>query len=229
MWLMKCHASLSRSLFDDPTRPVARLTLSIESPRLRLAAFSNIRTYFLDDAQVTMELIGNDESGNAPKCCYSMDMSKDFTSSSVFSESSQGKITVEGKILNKFDMRLHQDSIEKNEKLSSERKTRYRTKSRPMKLTAYGGKCQIFQDAFLEANEVFVSFKQEIEKMAKSIKELNKQNLLLKRKCEKSDITLMEIEDEHEQLKKQLNESKNQKEELRIIVPITSGQKETEL
>ncbi|KAI9173737.1 hypothetical protein LWI28_005672 [Acer negundo] len=115
-----------------------------------------------------------------------MEVSQDFTPLSVLSESSsQGNIAVEGKINNKFDMRLHQDSMEKNGKLSIERKTRFKTRN-----------CKSFQDAFLEANEVFVSFKQENKKMAKSIKELKKQNVLLKRKCVKSDITVMELDEE---------------------------------
>ncbi|KAL5733449.1 hypothetical protein ACOSP7_032784 [Xanthoceras sorbifolium] len=131
MWLMKCPALVSRSLHnppsssspDEPTRPVAKVILSIDP------------LHSTDDSsstQFTMELIGN-ECGNAPKR-YSMDMSKDVIPMSVFSESSQGKFSIEGKILNKFDMRLHQDSMENYEKLCRERTNKYMTKSRQIQV-----------------------------------------------------------------------------------------------
>ena len=55
--------------------------------------FTYITKLVLNDTQfiMPMEMIGN-ESGNAPKCYYSMDVSQDFTPLSVLSESSsQGK------------------------------------------------------------------------------------------------------------------------------------------
>lgn len=88
----------------------------------------------------------------------------------------------------------------------------------------------ILQEALVKSNEVFETFKQEIEKvllhqmflivaiglvvwclflnwftkylwlmktqMAKSIKELKKENTFLKSKCEKSDVTLIELVEE---------------------------------
>ncbi|XP_062156824.1 uncharacterized protein LOC133864490 [Alnus glutinosa] len=86
-----------------------------------------------------------------------------------------------------------------------------------LQLTADGEKFQQFQDALLKSNEVFETFKQEIEKMAKSIKELKKENSFLKSKCEKSDVTLIELVDEREHLKKQLEKTKNQKEKLESL------------
>ncbi|KAB2620167.1 beta-taxilin-like, partial [Pyrus ussuriensis x Pyrus communis] len=86
-----------------------------------------------------------------------------------------------------------------------------------LQLTADGEKFQQFQDALLKSNEVFETFKQEIEKMAKSIKELKKENLFLKSKCEKTDVTLIELVDERERLKKQLEKTKNQKEKLESL------------
>jgi septal ring factor EnvC (AmiA/AmiB activator) len=53
--------------------------------------------------------------------------------------------------------------------------------------------------------------------MAKSIKELKKENSFLKSKCEKSDVTLIELVDERERMKKQLEKSKNQKEKLESL------------
>ncbi|THG08413.1 hypothetical protein TEA_015071 [Camellia sinensis var. sinensis] len=66
-----------------------------------------------------------------------------------------------------------------------------------LQLTADGEKFQQFQDALVKSNEVFETFKQEIEKMAKSIKQLKKENAFLKSKSEKSDITLIELVEEH--------------------------------
>ncbi|KZV24272.1 hypothetical protein F511_01754 [Dorcoceras hygrometricum] len=86
-----------------------------------------------------------------------------------------------------------------------------------LQLTADGEKFQQFQEALLKSNEVFETFKQEIEKMAKSIKELKKENTFLKSKCEKSDVILVELADERERLKKQLDRTRNQKEKLESL------------
>ncbi|XWS66137.1 hypothetical protein CRYUN_Cryun05aG0174200 [Craigia yunnanensis] len=86
-----------------------------------------------------------------------------------------------------------------------------------LQLTTDGEKFQQFQDALLKSNEVFETFKQEIEKMAKSMKELKKENVFLKSKCDKSDVTLIELVEERERLKKQLEKTKNQKEKLESL------------
>lgn len=94
-------------------------------------------------------------------------------------------------------------------------------------LTADGEKFQQFQEALLKSNEVFETFKQEIEKMAKSIKELKKENAFLKSKSEKSDITLIELADERERLKKQLEKTKNQKEKLESLCRSPQAERKT--
>ncbi|TYH51286.1 hypothetical protein ES332_D10G262600v1 [Gossypium tomentosum] len=83
-------------------------------------------------AVFTMELVGT-ETGDVPKR-YSMDMTKDFVPMSVFSETSQGKLVVEGKILNKFDMRPHDENIENYGKLCRERTTKSMNKSRQIQV-----------------------------------------------------------------------------------------------
>ncbi|XVE99352.1 hypothetical protein REPUB_Repub03eG0190800 [Reevesia pubescens] len=80
-----------------------------------------------------------------------------------------------------------------------------------LQLTADGEKFQQFQDALLKSNEVFETFKQEIEK------ELKKENVFLKSKCDKSDLTLIELVEERERLKKQLEKTKSQKEKLESL------------
>ncbi|KAM1162053.1 hypothetical protein ACFX1Q_001880 [Malus domestica] len=105
-------------------------------------------------------------------------------------------------------MKLYAEQV--SQLLSTEKNLR-------LQLTADGEKFQQFQEALLKSNEVFETFKQEIEKMAKSIKELKKENLFLKSKCEKTDVTLIELVDERERLKKQLEKTKNQKEKLESL------------
>ncbi|OVA18120.1 Transcription initiation factor IIF [Macleaya cordata] len=128
---MKCPPLVSRSWLpqpqttdsedDPPPRHLAKVILSID-PR--------------DDEnsspQFTMELATND-SGNAPKC-YSLDMSKDFIPMCVFSQTNEGKATVEGKVLNKFDMKPHTENIEDYGKLCRERTNKYMVKSRQVKV-----------------------------------------------------------------------------------------------
>ncbi|XP_047327588.1 beta-taxilin-like isoform X2 [Impatiens glandulifera] len=86
-----------------------------------------------------------------------------------------------------------------------------------LQLTADGEKFQQFQDTLVKSNEIFETFKQEIEKMKKSIKELKKENSFLKSKCEKSDYTLVQLVEEREFQKKQLEKTRNQKEALESL------------
>ncbi|XP_057476061.1 uncharacterized protein LOC130764036 isoform X1 [Actinidia eriantha] len=133
IWLMKCPPVVSRSLqcpppssefasLFDSSRPVAKVVVSIDP------LCSNDQS----SSQFTMELAGT-ESGNLPKC-YSMDMSTDFIPMSVFSESTQGKLSVEGKIYHKFDMKPHNENIEEYGKLCRERTKKYMTKTRQIQV-----------------------------------------------------------------------------------------------
>ncbi|XP_013618317.1 PREDICTED: alpha-taxilin-like isoform X3 [Brassica oleracea var. oleracea] len=86
-----------------------------------------------------------------------------------------------------------------------------------VQLTSDGEKFQQFQDALVKSNEVFETFKQEIDKMSKAIKELRKENAFLKSKTERSDFTLVELVEERERLKKLLERTKNQKDKLESL------------
>ncbi|CAH2070459.1 unnamed protein product [Thlaspi arvense] len=86
-----------------------------------------------------------------------------------------------------------------------------------LQLTSDGEKFQQFQGALVKSNEVFETFKQEIEKMSKAIKELRKENAFLKSKTEKSDLSLIELVEERERLKKLLEKTKNQKDKLESL------------
>ncbi|KAM7499166.1 hypothetical protein LguiA_023580 [Lonicera macranthoides] len=136
VWLMKCPPMVSRSLRqqspsyttnednnNSSSGPAAKVIVAVD-PLLPNNDFSS--------TQFTMELAGT-ESGNVPKC-YSMDMSTDIVPMSVFSESSQGRLSVEGKIYHKFDMKPHNENLESYGKLCRERTNKYMTKTRQIQV-----------------------------------------------------------------------------------------------
>ncbi|KAK6228151.1 hypothetical protein SCA6_000491 [Theobroma cacao] len=159
MWLMKCPALVSRS-FKTPQPSSISTSSSPPTPQAVAKVILSIDPRVSNDdndsssPQFTMELVGT-EIGDVPKR-YSMEMSKDLVPMSVFSESSQGwrfltlrnivalmfmnssclagKLSVEGKILNKFDMRPHDENIENYGKLCRERTNKYMTKSRQIQV-----------------------------------------------------------------------------------------------
>ncbi|KAI3983412.1 hypothetical protein MKX01_013479 [Papaver californicum] len=120
----------------------------------------------------------------------------------------------------KTQMKLYAEQV--SQLLATEKNLR-------LQLSADGEKFQQFQDALLKSNEVFETFKQEIEKMAKSIKELKKENIFLKSKCEKTDVTLIELVGERENMKKQLEKLKNQKEKLESLCRSLQAQRKQSL
>lgn len=75
-----------------------------------------------------MELAQN-EIGNNPKS-YSLNMFKDFVPMCVFSESNQGKFSLEGKVEHKFDMEPHSENYGDYSKLCRERTKKAMVKTR---------------------------------------------------------------------------------------------------
>nr|ACG40719.1 alpha-taxilin [Zea mays] len=86
-----------------------------------------------------------------------------------------------------------------------------------LQLASDGERFQHFQDALSKSNEVFETYKQEMEKMILVIKNLKKDNEFLKGKCENSDIALVKLIEERELTKKQIEKLKNQKETLESL------------
>ncbi|XP_071732891.1 uncharacterized protein [Rutidosis leptorrhynchoides] len=123
VWLMKCPPIVSRSLtqIDSSSAPIGAKVIVTVDPLLPN-----------NDTQFTMELLGT-EPGRVPKC-YSMDMSTDFIPMSVFSESKQGRVSVEGKIYHKFDMKPHNENIEEYGKICRERTNKHMTKTRQIQV-----------------------------------------------------------------------------------------------
>ncbi|XP_024515052.1 beta-taxilin isoform X1 [Selaginella moellendorffii] len=92
-------------------------------------------------------------------------------------------------------------------------------------LALYGDKFEQFQDTLTKSNEVFASFKQEMEKMSKTIRTLEKENLSLKKKCQQCDVSLIELLDERGSLKKQLETTTNQKKKLEALCRILQAER----
>ncbi|KAJ1297623.1 hypothetical protein BS78_01G390900 [Paspalum vaginatum] len=86
-----------------------------------------------------------------------------------------------------------------------------------LQLASDGERFQHFQDALSKSNEVFETYKQEMEKMISVIKNLKKENEFLKGKCENSDIAIVKLIEERELTKKQIEKLKNQKEKLESL------------
>ncbi|XP_057521247.1 transcription initiation factor IIF subunit beta-like [Amaranthus tricolor] len=126
VWLMKSPLIVSDCLQPSSSSipngaRVAKVIVSIDP----------LRPDADDSTEFTMELSGN-ILGNVPKR-YSMEMSKDFVPMSVFSES-QGKVSVEGKIKNKFDMRPHNDTIADYGRFCRQRTAKSMTKTRQIQM-----------------------------------------------------------------------------------------------
>ncbi|KAH7659658.1 DNA helicase protein [Dioscorea alata] len=133
VWLMKCPPVVSRawqaaaasssSSEASATQPVvAKVVLSVD-PLCKDDPSS---------VQFKMEMAQTDP-GNTPKS-YSLNMFKDFVPMCVFSESSQGKYSIEGKVEHKFDMEPHSDNLKDYGKLCRERTNKAMIKTRQVQV-----------------------------------------------------------------------------------------------
>ncbi|KAL5778094.1 hypothetical protein ACOSP7_011020 [Xanthoceras sorbifolium] len=123
VWLMKCPLVVAKSWKSHATssdpQPVAKVVLSLDPLQS-------------DNIQFTMEM-ANSETVNLPKS-YSLNMFKDFVPMGVFSETSQGKVAVEGKVEHKFDMKPHNENIEEYGRLCRERTNKSMVKNRQIQV-----------------------------------------------------------------------------------------------
>ncbi|KAJ4702032.1 putative Transcription initiation factor IIF subunit beta [Melia azedarach] len=123
VWLMKCPLVVGKSwqshAASQDSQPVAKVILSLDPLQS-------------DDMQFTMEMTSTD-GANMPKS-YSLNMFKDFVPMSVFSETSQGKVAMEGKVEHKFDMKPHEKNIEEYGRLCRERTNRSMIKNRQIQV-----------------------------------------------------------------------------------------------
>ncbi|XP_078167119.1 transcription initiation factor IIF subunit beta-like isoform X2 [Carex rostrata] len=82
--------------------------------------------------QFKMEMAQTD-SGHTPKS-YSLNMFKDFVPMTIFSESNQGKLALEGRVEHKFDMEPHSDNFGEYGKLCRERTNKSMIKTRQVQV-----------------------------------------------------------------------------------------------
>ncbi|KAF3446384.1 hypothetical protein FNV43_RR11563 [Rhamnella rubrinervis] len=125
VWLMKCPLVVAKSWQTHPPsdpHPVAKVVLSLDP----------LHPDDSSSLQFTMEMAGI-EGGNKPKS-YSLNMFKDFVPMSVFSETNQGKASIEGKVEHKFDMKPHGENIEEYGKLCRERTNKSMIKNRQIQV-----------------------------------------------------------------------------------------------
>lgn len=132
VWLMKCPTVVSRAWQEaasasnpdagganpnpNPNPVVAKVVLSID-----LLRDERPTQFKLEMAQAN--------SGNTPKS-YSLNMYNDFVPMCIFSESNQGKYSCDGKVENKFDMKLHSENLAEYGKLCRARTTKFMHKPR---------------------------------------------------------------------------------------------------
>ncbi|CAN6722299.1 unnamed protein product [Malus baccata var. baccata] len=125
VWLMKCPVVVAKSWSShnpsDP-HPIAKVVLS----------FDPLRADDPSAMEFKMEMPGS-AAANLPQS-YSLNMFKDFVPMCVFSETNQGKVSVEGKVDHKFDMKPHGTNIEEYGKLCRERTNKSMIKNRQIQM-----------------------------------------------------------------------------------------------
>ncbi|XVE56113.1 hypothetical protein DITRI_Ditri03aG0211400 [Diplodiscus trichospermus] len=126
VWLMKCPVVVAKSwksqAASSDSQPVAKLVLSLDP----------LKSDDPSSLQFSMEMAGP-ETGRIPKS-YSLNMFKDFVPMSVFSETSQGRVSLEGKVEHKFDMKPHEENLEEYGRLCRERTNKSMIKNRQIQV-----------------------------------------------------------------------------------------------
>ncbi|KAI5353782.1 hypothetical protein L3X38_006676 [Prunus dulcis] len=126
VWLMKCPVVVAKSWNShnpsDP-HPLSKVVLSLDP----------LRADDPSSLEFKMEMAGSSGPANLPKS-YSLNMFKDFVPMCVFSETNQGKVSMEGKVEHKFDMKPHGSNIEEYGKLCRERTNKSMIKNRQIQV-----------------------------------------------------------------------------------------------
>ncbi|XVF36025.1 hypothetical protein REPUB_Repub19eG0022700 [Reevesia pubescens] len=129
VWLMKCPVVVAKSWKNQDSsssssdsQPLAKVVLSLD-PR---------KPDDPSSLQFSMEMAGS-ETGNIPKS-YSLNMFKDFVPMCVFSEASQGRVAMEGKVEHKFDMKPYEENLEEYGRLCRERTNKSMIKNRQIQV-----------------------------------------------------------------------------------------------
>lgn len=86
-----------------------------------------------------------------------------------------------------------------------------------LQLKVYSEKYESFQEMITKSNEVFSQFKKDMDKNAKVVATLQKENLSLKKKSAKSDAALIEMVNEQNALKLAMEKQKSANETLKVL------------
>ncbi|CAH9081616.1 unnamed protein product [Cuscuta europaea] len=130
VWLMKCPLVVSKSWQSQAA--AASSCSPTDIPLVGKVVVSLDPLQPEDSHQFTMELADNDV-GNIPKG-YSLNMFKDFVPMCIFSETNQGKVSIEGKVDHKFDMKPHTRNMEEYRKMCRERTNKSMVKNRQIQI-----------------------------------------------------------------------------------------------
>ncbi|GAV70091.1 TFIIF_beta domain-containing protein [Cephalotus follicularis] len=124
VWLMKCPVVVAKSWQNhssSDSHPLAKVVLSLDP----------LQTDESSSLQFTMEMASAE--GGGPKS-YSLNMSKDFVPMCIISETSQGRVAMEGKVEHKFDLKPHNENIEEYGRLCRERTNKSMVKNRQIQV-----------------------------------------------------------------------------------------------
>ena len=100
-----------------------------------------------------------------------------------------------------------------------------REKELSAQLAYYADKFEQFQDTLSKSNDIFTTFKQEMEKMSRTIKKSEKENSQLKLKCEQTDIALINFAEERNNYKKQIDLLQTQKKKLEEVCRVLQNER----
>ncbi|XP_044474914.1 general transcription factor IIF subunit 2-like [Mangifera indica] len=123
VWLMKCPVVVAKSWQSH--------TASSDFQRIA-KVIESIDPLQPADKKYKMEMVGS-ESVNIPKS-YTLNGAKEIVPMSIFSETNQGRVALEGFVEKKFDMKPYEENIEEYGKLCRERTNKSMIKNRQIQV-----------------------------------------------------------------------------------------------
>ncbi|XP_031269018.1 general transcription factor IIF subunit 2 [Pistacia vera] len=123
VYLMKCPVAVAKSwqshAASSDFQPVAKFIESIDP-------------LHPEDRKFKMEMLSS-ESVNLPKR-YTLNRAKEIVPMSIFSETNQGRVAIEGFVEKKFDMKPYEENIEEYGRLCRERTNKSMIKNRQIQV-----------------------------------------------------------------------------------------------
>ncbi|PRP85005.1 hypothetical protein PROFUN_07293 [Planoprotostelium fungivorum] len=118
----------------------------------------------------------------------------------------------------------HQLAVQQEQRIENLLKNERDLKSQ---LTLYAEKFEQFQETLTKSNDIFNTFKLEMEKMSKTIKKKDKELLDLKKKQEQTDVALINYAEDNSNTKKQNEQLKAQKKKLEELCRAMQSERKT--